>query len=244
MPVSPEFPSELRSHSTSRKTVDDTTVRGEHDIKARSSGFAFDIQQGADRPCGGCEVQLDPARLQRERLVVEVEQGDGSFRCVSGAGRSYPRTSMRETLRQVRERMAIPGLLVDLEQLLVSDQGAREVIELSQVGTEDEGRASDCPKDELSALFVVCEARLARLAPAGVRRQGPEREHVGIGPVSRSSERSLLRQVVESRQNAIGEITIGLVVGEVPAVPGVIGDAPELSVLADFRGMGELGGAG
>ena len=59
-----------------------------------------------------------------------------------------------------------------------------EVVELCEVGAEDEGRAGDGPESEFGAHLIVGVGGLAGLILAGMRAEVAFRKHVGIGPVA------------------------------------------------------------
>ncbi len=92
----------------------------------------------------------------------------------------------------------------------------------------------------MGPLLVRGQAGLARVAPARMRSEGADGQHVGIGPVTVARLPDPVGQVVEDVPDAHGESVFGLSVRERPAVPDVVGDAPHLCVLTDFGGVGRL----
>lgn len=76
------------------------------------------------------------------------------------------------------------GLLIEIGGFLVGDEGAGKVVELCEVGAEDERRTGDCPECKFSTLFVLRVGGRARLILAGVGAEEALGEHIGVGPVS------------------------------------------------------------
>jgi hypothetical protein len=73
--------------------------------------------------------------LQTQRLVIEVEHGQVAFAGFAGC---HPHAHLLEACRQMFERMIAVTALIDCDDLLVGDQGTCGIVQLGEIGAEDQ----------------------------------------------------------------------------------------------------------
>ena len=93
-------------------------------------------------------------------------------------------------------------ILIDIEDIPVGEETHGPVIELGEVGTDDERRTHHGPERDHHSLFGLRQACLTRLAITRLRSEITEGKHIGIGPCTRMSVgspcRSKLKLIVHA----------------------------------------------
>src|SRR5690349_9435082 len=127
--------------------------------------------------CGNAtaiESEFVPGRLQGGRLVIEIEHGEESERALASGPGSDPHAHLLEAGWKVLHRMIVAGALIDSDDIPVGEQRTRLLVELRQIGPQNQWRARHGEQCELGALLLQTQARVSRLAPPRVWRQHAE----------------------------------------------------------------------
>src|SRR4029077_16651304 len=80
--------------------------------------------------------------------------------------------------------MILRRMLINRDDLGVSEQRSGPGIGLQQIAAHDQRRTEDGPEGQQGPLLVMTQSSLPRLAPAGGRSQTADWQHVCIGPMT------------------------------------------------------------